>query len=270
MMNLYVHSSGRATVREQKTLSTMVGGTKKELSKVTLVVQNREIESYLPIARHFGVDMVALPSEITTLSPTRQWILDRQTKPFAMMDDDLLFFRRRTDDETKFLKIVGGEVFDMFGDLTNRLHGFAHGGILAREGANRITGKREVLVTRMMRVLAYDPKAVRKVGARFDRLPSKQDFDMTLQLLRAGLPNILMADYVQGQYGDGCSNAPGGCSVYRTPTMNEESSLALAALHPGFVKVVTKEAATSWGGVARVDVNIAWKKAYESSKQRAH
>lgn len=266
-MNLYIHSSGRPTMQEQKTLGSMAGAFPRDLKNVHLVVQGKQEKEYCKVAEQFGVDLIVLPPSIKTLSPTRQWILDGETKPFAMMDDDLLFFERRKDDPTKFLKITGSKVFEMFHDLFDRMlcGGFPHGGILAREGGNRIVGKDNVFNTRMMRVLAYEPRTVRKVGARLDRLPTKQDFDMTLQLLRAGYSNLLMADYVQGQYNEGCSNAPGGCSVYRTPKMNAESSERLAKLHPGFVKVVEKKASTSWGGEPRIDVVVSWKKAYESS-----
>lgn len=264
-MNIYIHTSGRATLTEQRTLGTMRGASKKNLKKVSLVVQASQSKQYKSIAESEGVELLVLPENITRLSETRQHLLDINNRTFVMMDDDLLFFERRTDDDTKFSKITGDRVFEMFDVLEDRMKGFAHGGILAREGGNRITGKQNVYATRMMRVLAYDPKLVRKVGARFDRMVTKQDFDMTLQLLRAGYPNILMADYVQGQYGDGCSNAPGGCSVYRTPEMMDASAHKLAELHPGFVKVVTKESKVSWGGGTRTDVNVQWKKALLSS-----
>lgn len=260
-MKLFIHTSGRATVREQKTLGTM-RGCKPLLKNVELVVQAREEKAYRPIAEEFGVKLRLLPSRIKTLSPTRQYLMDMNDNRFVMMDDDLLFFERREDDPTKFLKIVDDDVFTMFLHLEHRMvqGDHAHAGILAREGGNRIL-EDVVYNTRMMRVLAYDPAKVRAARARFDRLPSKQDFDMTLQLLRAGYPNMLIANYVQGQYGDGCSNAPGGCSVYRTPAMMKKSSEDLAALHPGFVKVVEKKSTTSWGGQPRIDVVISWKKA---------
>lgn len=264
-MKIYIHTSGRATLTEQRTLGTMFGASKKNLRRVSLVVQASQAKDYELIASSNGVNMLVLPPEITRLSETRQHLLDISEKVFVMMDDDLLFFERRKDDDTKFSKIHGEQVFEMFDTLEDRMKGFAHGGILAREGGNRIVGKQNVYATRMMRVLAYDPKKVRKVGARFDRMVTKQDFDMTLQLLRAGYPNILMADYVQGQYGDGCSNAPGGCSVYRTPEMMDASAHKLAELHPGFVTVVQKESKVSWGGGVRTDVNIQWKKALQSS-----
>jgi hypothetical protein len=46
----------------------------------------------------------------------------------------------------------------------------------------------------------------------------------------------------------------------------ESSAKGLAELHPGFVKVVRKETKGAWGGGERVDVQIQWKKAWESSR----
>jgi hypothetical protein len=266
-MKIYIPTSGRFTLKEQKTLTSMLDASPANRRNVRMVVQHKQAGQYLPVAKHFGVKLAVLPPSITTISPTRQWILDNETKPFAMADDDLLFFERRTDDDTKFLKIDGDRVFDMFDELAYRMstEAIVHGGVLAREGGNRITGVQNVYAQRMMRVLAYDPKAVRRLGARFDRLKFKQDFDMTLQLLRAGEQNLLLADYVQGQYNEGCSNAPGGCSVYRSEDDNREASEGLARLHPGFVKVVEKHSKTSWGGKPRIDVSIQWKKAYASA-----
>jgi hypothetical protein len=86
---------------------------------------------------------------------------------------------------------------------------------------------------------------------------------MTLQLLRAGYPNAVITEFVHNQAG---SNTEGGCSAYRDAKMMESSARKLAKLHPGFVKVVTKETKTSWGGGERVDVQIAWKKALASAE----
>ena len=116
----------------------------------------------------------------------------------------------------------------------------------------------------MMRLLAYDKQKVLDTGAKFDRIDTKQDFDMTLQLLRKGYKNLVFYKYAHNQSG---SNARGCCSVYRNPEMMDRCSNELAALHPDFVKVVEKYTKTSWGGGIRTDVRIAWKKAYESYTQ---
>lgn len=272
---IYIHSSGRFSPTEHKTLKSLSSGAYSKLSKsvasrVRLVLQESEVRNYGGVIDTFGVDYITLPGSIRTLSPTRQWLLENHPetvgKYITFLDDDLLFFSRREVDPTKFLMRGGGGVMLALRTLEERLTkaGYIHGGLLAREGGNRFLDGDKTCM-RMMRALTYRYADVLKEGARFDRVPSKQDFDMTLQLLRAGHPNLVIADFVQGQYNAGCSNAPGGCSVYRTADMNEKSSYELARLHPGFVKVVEKSSKTSWGGESRVDVRVRWKKAYASA-----
>lgn len=251
-MEVYIHSAGRHA--EQPTYKAL------RLAGVdpVLVVQKAEAKAYAaawPDAR-----MLVLPPKIKTLSPTRQWLLEQAVGKFVLMDDDLRFFVRRDDDITKFQPATGKDVKAMLKAIDKALNGFAHVGLCAREGGNRMT--EDAQCTRMMRVLAYNAEDVRRAGARFDRLPTKQDFDMTLQMLRAGYPNLVLHRYCHDQGG---SQAAGGCSTYRTEEMMVESANGLARLHPAFVTVVQKETKTAWGGGVRTDVRIAWKKAYESA-----
>ena len=253
-MRIVIHSSGRPN--RQITLPFILeAGLEPQL-----LVQDREYGDY---ARMWGdmVSVVKLPPEITSLSPTRQWIIDSTVGKVVMMDDDLRFCTRRIDDPTKFRPSTPSDVKEMFVALDSVLDYYSHAGILAREGANRIEESPYVFNTRMMRILGYRARDVRAVGARFDRIPTKQDFDMTLQLLRAGHSNAVLTQWCHDQPG---SNTSGGCSVYRTPEVMAESARKLAELHPGFVKVVTKETKGAWGGGSRVDVQIQWKKAYEN------
>jgi hypothetical protein len=90
-----------------------------------------------------------------------------------------------------------------------------------------------------------------------------EDFDVTLQLLRKGHRNAVLNQWAQDQ---GTSNAPGGCSTYRTPEVQAAGAYGLQKLHPDFVTVVDKETKQAWGGGVRKDVRIAWKKALESSR----
>jgi hypothetical protein len=256
-MLYYVHSAGRAG--PLPTLDALLGTP--HAARARLVVQAKEAKAYA--AAYPNVRTIVLPPSIKSLSPTRQWLLENSdSRKFILFDDDLAFAKRRIDDPTKFESTRPGRLKHMLDLLDRTLDKFAHVGVLAREGGNRITAP-HVDVIRMMRVLGYDRDRVLATGARFDRLPTKQDFDMTLQLLRAGLPNRVIASYVQNQAG---SNTAGGCSAYRTSEMMDKSAHDLAALHPGFVKVVQKNTKTSWGGGTRTDVTIAWKKAYASSK----
>jgi hypothetical protein len=92
-----------------------------------------------------------------------------------------------------------------------------------------------------------------------------EDFDVTLQLLRLGYANIVLAQWVHNQRGSGAS---GGCSTYRTMDMQAKAAKGLAKLHAPFVNVVYKQTSHAWGGQARQDVVIAWKKAYYTQRSQ--
>ncbi len=254
-MHIYIHTYGRPNM--QITLRSFSEELRK---RTTLVVQEREAHKYRP---HLdtGLSVVALPPEIQTLSPTRQWILENaETDKFVMMDDDLTFSHRLEDTGVRLHKSTQQHIKRMFDRIEAQLDNYLHVGISAREGNNHVAANSKE-IGRMMRILAYRKTDVIKSGARLDRILTKQDFDMTLQLLRLGHPNLVLYNFAHNQPG---SNNAGGCSAYRTPDIMSKCSHELAALHPEFVKVVEKETKTSWGGGTRTDVRISWKKAYES------
>ena len=250
-MLIYIHTAGRPD--KQITLKSFPASLVK---RTRLVVQDAEKDHYLKLP-----NVVVLPGDIDRLSPTRQWILENaESDKFVMMDDDLTFAHRGPYTGTKLYKANTENVETMCTELEYLLENYIHVGISAREGNNRVQSNLKEN-TRMMRFLGYNKPEVLKTGARFDRIDTKQDFDMTLQLLRKGHKNAVLYSFTHNQPG---SNNTGGCSVYRDPEMMDRCSHELAALHPDFVKVVEKQTKTSWGGGIRTDVRIAWKKAYES------
>ena len=250
-MLIYIHTAGRPD--KQITLKSFPASLVK---RTRLVVQDAEKDHYLKLP-----NVVVLPGDIDRLSPTRQWILENaESDKFVMMDDDLTFAHRGPYTGTKLYKANTENVETMFTELEYLLENYIHVGISAREGNNRVQSNLKEN-TRMMRLLGYNKPEVLKTGARFDRIDTKQDFDMTLQLLRKGHKNAVLYSFTHNQPG---SKNTGGCSVNREPEMMDRCSQELAALHPDFVKVVEKQTKTSWGGGIRTDVRIAWKKAYES------
>lgn len=209
---------------------------------------------------------VILPDDIRDLPRARQYILD--TSPDAkcvMLDDDLVFLRRRVDDRGKFVPATHDDLDCAFEAMTQTLDVYAHVGMIGREGGHR--QQDSFSIGRMSRVLAYNLPILRSHGVRFDRLLLPEDFDMTLQLLSLGLPNFILCEYAQGQAGG--SNAPGGCSSYRTIAVHNEWMAKFAALHPAFVKIVDKQTKGAWGGQARKDVIIQWRKAYDAGTRSA-
>lgn len=257
-MLIFVHSSGRAGTLP--TYDALMRSRYRD--DVRLVVQGKEVETYKQA--HPDAEIIVLPPEVTMLSPTRQWLLENsETKKFVLVDDDLTFSKRRSDDRTKFQSATNADITAMLKAMERQLDKYAHVGVLAREGGNRITDTYTECI-RMMRILGYRQDIVQHVGARFDRIMTKQDFDMTLQLLRAGHPNRVLCNWVHNQAG---SNAAGGCSAYRTPEVMDRSAHKLAKLHPGYVKVVEKETKGAWGGGVRMDVLVQWKKAFKEAKK---
>jgi hypothetical protein len=193
---------------------------------------------------------------VTSIAKKRAWLLSTvEDEPIVMLDDDLRFAVRdgaggRLVDASP--EIVGAYLFA----LETSLQLYVHAGFSARQGNNHLPGG-WVTNTRMMYVLGYQPHAVRK-HCELGRIETREDMDITLQLLRKGFPNAVCADIcVDQKY-----NAPGGASGQRTMAASDADAELLAALHPGFVKVVQRAYASS---VPRKEVVVQWKKAFESS-----
>ena len=224
-------------------------------------VQEHEAHLYPPEYK-----LIVLPDNIRDLPKTRQWLVDNiTTRYLVIMDDDLSFFRRHENgDPSKLYKTEPKDIERMFSVIRHLLgSGYPMVGVSAREGNNRVPDAVK-FVGRSMRIFGLDLYTVRSAGARFDRTKTKEDMDMTLQLLRAGYENAVLYSYANDHVS---SNAPGGCANYRTLELMKADAEILKALHPEFVKVVEKTTKTSWGGATRTDVVVQWKKAYESSKR---
>lgn len=232
--------------------------TRRWLPNAQLVVQQHEAWKY---GDRYG-ELLVLPDHLHTLAPTRQWLLENLTdEKIVLLDDDLDFLVRRTDDPTKFRQPRPGDAEEMLAELDSALDTYAHVGLGTREGGNRNTEER-MYATRIMRFHAFNLPKVREAQARFDRVVVMEDFDITLQLLRAGHCNCLLNRWAHGQRG---SNAAGGCSAYRTMDVQTESAVKLQQFHPDFVRLVTKQTKCAWNGQERTDVTVQWKRAFASS-----
>lgn len=177
---------------------------------------------------------------------------------FAIFDDDLRFQYRADPNDWHLTKLETPAQFKAMMTMLEECltkHGCATAGISAREGNNRIPGD-YLDNTRLMRAVAF-------VTEEFNQLTldtrCMQDFDATLQLLRKGLPNRAIYRYTQDQQE---TSAPGGCATYRTPAVHAQAAEHLKSKHPDFVTLVRKVSKSGGALAERVDVRIAWKKAY--------
>lgn len=258
-MEIFIPTYGRAA--QQITYDNLPAKIRQQTK---LVVQERERALY-PV-----YPIVVLPDRIRTIAATREWITFEhfptvaKSEKLLMLDDDLKFQTRRKDDPGKFLEATDTEKLAMFAAIEKEIGHYAAVGVVPREGGNRaVDGNMEC--TRAMRVLGYYVPTLQKLKCSFLRGGPKftlEDFDMLLQLLRAGKKNLVLTAWCQGQ---GSSNTEGGCASYRTLELHNKNAARLATLHPEFVKLVQKTTSTAWGGATRTDVTVQWKKAYLSS-----
>jgi len=251
-MNVYILSSGRA---DKQVTWTSLPDTLK--SRTKLVVPYKELADY-----NRDYPTISTPPELPNgIGHARQWILDRHPHAkVAMLDDDLVFAKRRIDNPTKFFPAADYDVIHLFDRIERALDDYAHVGVGAREGGNRNINS-VIHTTRMLRILCYKPEILKACNVRFDQIPVMEDFHVTLSLLRQGYDNVVLNHIVHNQGG---SNSKGGCSQYRTKDLQEQAANILQSKHPDFVKVVKKQTKTAWGGQERTDVIVQWKKAYGS------
>lgn len=230
--------------------------------KPTLVVQ---VGEYIQYTVQWGqmANIKILSPDVVTIAATRQWILENvgTSDKICMLDDDLTFYRRSIVARDKLIDIAPHQLYEAFEQMDHQLEGHPHVGFAAREGANRVTTS-VVTNTRIMRVLGYNRRVLLDEGIRFDRIELMEDFDVALQLLEKGHPNLILNNYAHNQAGSGKA---GGCSTFRTPAKQAQAAHALAALHPRYVQVVEKTTKGSFGGGTRTDVKIQWKKAYNDA-----
>jgi len=184
---------------------------------------------------------------------------------FVMLDDDLKFIRRKDPSDTKLISVEEDDMSQMFTMVRRMLSSHCHVGVSARQGNNNVgAGSADLLIernTRLLRVLAYRVKDF--LNLEHGRVDIMEDFDITLQLLRQGKGNVNLYWWAQDQ---DQTQAPGGCSEYRTQLVHAKSATKLCELHYPFVKLVKKENKTGGEFGHRTEVRIQWKSAFEEGR----
>jgi hypothetical protein len=252
LMNILIPSSNRP--HKQTTYDNLPQSLKEKVTIVIPFEQKNTYPEHLPI--------ICTPPTIRGIGATRQWICDVYFGKILMLDDDIVFATRRDDNPSKFRDSTEEELVALFDNIESCMDdGFVHGAVAPREGANRTTDE-FLYNVRCLRALFYNSDVMHREKIRFTDMEVMEDFHVALSLLRLGYPSVTHNYMVQNQNG---SDLPGGCSVYRTSDVQRKAALELQAKHPDFVKVVEKTTKTAWGGTTRTDVNVAWKKAYNSA-----
>lgn len=243
-MRIYIPTRGR--VGKQVTLRSL---TARLRSRTWLVAPKDEVQGL----KLLHPNVIAQPASITTIAAKRAWIVKQHTTSdkLIMLDDDVGFYARGPKGLLREYA-TDAVIEELFQWVEDSLDDYAHIGISSRMGNNHVE-EAVKQTTRMMHAIAYHTHVMKKV-VKFNRVAMREDFDYTLQLLRAGYDNMVRYDVcvAPGSYG-----AAGGCAVERTVAKSDEEAEKLAKLHPGLVKVVEKD----YLGVPRKEVIVQWKKA---------
>lgn len=250
---VYIPTYKRDTIR---TLENMKGA--KILERTALVVHPDDVDRYAK----FGVQIVPCPAQ-GELGAVRRWLMEHHAGDFMVqMDDDLRFAVRRLDEPGKFRLPDGPDEIDqMFERVFALLTEVPLVGVRQRGGANNSTPPVEAS-TRQCMFHGLDLRAAREHGWEY-KSSVFEDFDFTLQVLTTGYQNAVLTTHTIDQ---GESNAPGGVAGYRDNDRMQNDALDLAMDYPDFVRIVAKK---GWRGMDfRTDVNVQWKRALASAKER--
>jgi hypothetical protein len=251
-MQIIIPTRGRTG--QQLTLQSLPGELRK---RTTLVCPKREAPG---LYRLYGdvVKIVYEPYHNMKIAQKREWIVQECYRggddKVLMLDDDLVFSTRKSADDWHLRPISGEELIPEFQLIEDKLGPeYPHVGFGPRQG-NRWQEAGWKTPDKMMCSLAYYLPIV--VECELSRIETRQDFDLTLQLLRKGYRNAVWHTTVHDQKYD----APGGCNLWRTPESSNADAYELARLHPGYVSVVEKAYEASG---PRTEVRCEWQKALD-------
>jgi hypothetical protein len=288
-MDIIIPTRGR--VGRQRTLQYM----SPELRRRTIMVcPHSETGKHGGHPYSEGVRFIPQPDPDMTIAAKRAWVLrywndywldperrlDSLVHGFApsdkivMLDDDLRFYVREQPDQSlpeyaKRLRYADYTDQVLWFDALERTLGpeVPHAGFGPRQG----NGPRLVRPGvwnqpdpwespgRMMYSLGYHvPTVVSR--CILGRIETREDFDLSLQLLLQGFPNQVCHTFVVGQ---AKYNEAGGASEERTLERSNSDAHRLAELYPGLVRVVHRD----YEGSPREEVVVSWVKALRQGQQ---
>lgn len=213
------------------------------LDRLELFVRADEHEAYR--AAYPDLRVTVVPEWISAIPAKRQWIVEQCTTRYLMqIDDDVMFYRRDGEHESgtpRLRNATPEEVGLMIREMLEKARdGYAHVGVSMRPGNNRFDGdgldmNQKGGSWRVCHIFLHDLAAFKEHGIRWDRMTrTMEDFDVTLQLLRAGCSPYMFYKWSQHDKG---LDAPGGCSEYRDEEVWGDAVAELQALHPDVVRL---------------------------------
>jgi hypothetical protein len=250
-MQIIIPTRGR--INQQLTLSCLPPELRK---RTTLVCPKAEA---VPLACCWDdVEVVVQPDPEWTIARKRAWIMRECLRngydKIIMLDDDLSFATRISENGTRLRPIHGEELIPEFQHIEDKLGPeFPHVGFGTRQFNNNVKSGWKIPGRMQYSLGYYLPTVVKE--CELGGIETREDMDITLQLLRKGYPNAVLQTTVNDQRK---YDAPGGATNERTIERSNDDAHKLARLHPGYVSVVEKAYKAS---VPRKEVICQWQKA---------
>lgn len=247
-MKIYIMTRGR--VGKQGTLANLPKSLQKHICLVTPQGEYHD---------HPWVHWV--PSYVDNYSKKLQYIMDDGIADgmdkCLIMDDDLVFSKK--DEQGRLVTIRDPELLvPMFEQIESLLDSYPLVGVHPRQMGNNAEQPLEEN-GRIICIQGIDRRVCR--GIKVDQLPILADVVLNCTLLSRGYPNALLTTFFQDH---GPCQAPGGCSIYRTPEMQRQAAEYIAGRWPGFAKVVERRPKVAkWMGDVRYDYTCQWKKLFK-------
>lgn len=262
-MMVAIPSRGRSrTVTRDKQTLTMLHPD--ILKRTVLFVPLDEVDVYQRSLDNAGLSVEIMGLEYSGIAEKRRMMAqeaaDRGISKIFMIDDDINFLVRRAPDNWQLRYIEPDETVLMYTTVNRMLDEYAQVSLAAREGNNRLGlgGHTDVVeCTRGMRASAFNTREF--LSLEHCRVQVMEDFDITLQLLGRGRKTAVTKYWATGQK---ATNTDGGCSVWRTHQIHEESARRLAELHPGVVALRQKNNKGGGDFGQRTEVTVQWKKKF--------
>lgn len=259
-MNIYIMSRGRAG--KVHTLNSIFG---KYIDDTYIVCSSGEYDAYHD---YYGamVGIIEAPDTVTNYSQKFQWLLDQQQRKFIIMDDDLWFSKRVVRTQQLLKMTDEGDFVHMWSMMEDLLEEFPLVGMHPRQMGHLAelpyVNNGKVICIQGVNLDLFP----NKTAPRVDQFPILADVILNCTLLSQGYPNALLTSYVQDH---GSCQAPGGCSLYRTPAMQEEAVRWVAEqFGPYATAVIKRPKQAKWMGDERVDLRVQWKQMYKAGKAK--
>jgi hypothetical protein len=278
-LELIIPTHGR--VNNQITLQALPTALQKEVTLVASLKDEAET-----LKRLYPQNTVLTAKGTTSIATKRHWIMQNVPgKILFMMDDDLAFFERCLSQYRQWNEERGA--YDMRKDapagtfLMKRLYSYDKRLLSLFQELDAYAGKHKDLGmigiahrrhsdkkkdswevnARMMYCFGVNKELYKKEKIRFDAVGLREDFHVVLSMLEKGHSCHVFLELLLHNYGS--FGAKGGCHDERSMAQSDEQCEVLKNLHSGFVKVMDR---VYKGSIDRKEVVIAWKKAFESSK----